>query len=446
MDKIEELKKLVTRLKEGAVSEEEFKYLKSLVISDSDSTHRADVTSVEPKEDNLTFKKKPSKRKWKIFLLSILAFITIIIASLFYIIKGEDNAIKRKIQNFSTEFNQFVGQIDKIKDIEGNEYKTILIGEQTWMAENLNTSTFCNGDPIPEAKTSEEWDRGWYDQKAVWCYYENNQENGRKYGKLYNWWAVIDPRGLAPEGWHVSSNSEWSNLLNFLGGGQDAIAKLIATKDWKDKEGANTSGFTALPAGIQDCGSNDGRRSYALGELGCFWTSDSYDEYRAYWVFIGGTEIKKWTKGKGSSVRCIKDIENSSQNDSRPKIRWSKQETGVVYEDNERIGKLIKRECVFTGSKNGFDLDIPAGKMWTPIYFEYDNKNNCSNLYIPKIYTERGNGTMWFKNSSYHFPEKDDFVSYKISKRNNRALTGDKAIMTDGYCESIKFVFYFIEE
>jgi len=80
---------------------------------------------------------------------------------------------------------------------------TVNIGTQTWMAKNLNVSIFANGDPIPEVKTNEEWKKAAEEKKPAWCYYENDPANGAIYGKLYNWYAVSDPRGLAPKGWHI---------------------------------------------------------------------------------------------------------------------------------------------------------------------------------------------------------------------------------------------------
>ena len=96
--------------------------------------------------------------------------------------------------------------------------KSVTIGTQVWMKENLNVSTFRNGDPIPEAKTAEEWKAAGAAKQPAWCYYDNDPKNGAKYGKLYNWYAVNDPRGLAPVGWHVPTKEELSDLINYLGG------------------------------------------------------------------------------------------------------------------------------------------------------------------------------------------------------------------------------------
>src|ERR1700722_9533725 len=95
--------------------------------------------------------------------------------------------------------------------------KIITIGSQVWTKENLNVSTFRNGDPILEAQSYEEWRKAWDKHQPAWCYYKGDSANGNKYGKLYNWYAVNDSKGLAPQGWHIPSKDEWSILVTFLG-------------------------------------------------------------------------------------------------------------------------------------------------------------------------------------------------------------------------------------
>ena len=135
--------------------------------------------------------------------------------------------------------------------------QTVTIGNQVWMTKNLDVSTFRNGDPIPEAKTEEEWYLAGENGEPAWSYYENDPANGEKYGKLYNWYAVNDPRGLAPVGYHVPSDSEWTDLIAFLGGEDLAGSKMKTPLGWDDNspetndpwEGTNESGFSALPGG-----------------------------------------------------------------------------------------------------------------------------------------------------------------------------------------------------
>ena len=84
---------------------------------------------------------------------------------------------------------------------------SVKIGSQVWATENLNVDRFRNGDPIPQAKTAEEWQNAGNNQQPAWCYYNNDPKNGESYGKLYNWYAVNDRRGLAPQGWHIPSDA-----------------------------------------------------------------------------------------------------------------------------------------------------------------------------------------------------------------------------------------------
>lgn len=145
----------------------------------------------------------------------------------------------------------------QVKDFEGKVYKTVVIGSQTWMAENLQTSHFANGDLIPEAKTDEEWLAAARSGKPAWCYYSNDAPNGSKYGKLYNWFAASDKRGIAPAGYTVPSSEagEFTILKKFLGS-KDFAAKLVGKKiksktGWTIANGINAVGFNALPAGIR---------------------------------------------------------------------------------------------------------------------------------------------------------------------------------------------------
>lgn len=162
--------------------------------------------------------------------------------------------------------------------IEGQTYKTVKIGNQTWMAENLNVSTFRNGDPIPQAKTNKEWELAGQNKKPAWCYYDNDPKNGEKYGKLYNWYAISDYRGLAPEGWHIPANYEFNLLIkdNY----EISSDKLKNKEEWRcifDKincksNGNNDSGFNALPSGGRFY---EGTFVY-LGYCGIWWTSSIF--------------------------------------------------------------------------------------------------------------------------------------------------------------------------
>ena len=132
------------------------------------------------------------------------------------------------------------------------EWKTVKIGSQIWLGENLNIATFRNGDKIPEAKTAEEWQKANDNKQPAWCYYNNDPKNGEKYGKLYNGYAVNDKRGLAPEGWRIPTDWDWELLEAELGGYMVAGNKMMKTTGEADlHKGTNISGFDALPAGYR---------------------------------------------------------------------------------------------------------------------------------------------------------------------------------------------------
>jgi len=183
-----------------------------------------------------------------------------------------------------------------ITDLEGKLYQTIIIGQQEWTVENLATSKYRNGEPIPEAKTNAEWEDCYANQKGAWCYYSNDPSNSKKYGKLYNWYAVNDKRGLAPRGTHVPSNQEWQTLTTTLGE-EVAFSKL--------KE---STGFNAHPAGeryYKDCS------FLKKGEIGFWWSSSNEDTYNA-WYFAMHFGLSQFTRDNGGmntgfSIRCIKN-------------------------------------------------------------------------------------------------------------------------------------------
>ena len=198
-----------------------------------------------------------------------------------------------------------------VTDLDGTVYQTIKIGNQTWLQQNLNVSQFRNGDLIPEVKTDEAWEKAGLEKKPAWCYYESNADNGKIYGKLYNWYAVHDKRGLAPKGWHIPSDEEWKALATFLGGPDLAGKKLKekGTAHWKspNKDASNESGFTGLPGGL-----NYSFGSFvSLDNVGYWWTSEEDGEETAF-LYSLSYEDNLLTdlflnKGVGISIRCIKD-------------------------------------------------------------------------------------------------------------------------------------------
>ena len=128
---------------------------------------------------------------------------------------------------------------------------SIKIGNQTWMLKNLDVDTFRNGDAIPEVKTAYEWEHKGENGEPAWCYYDNDPSNGKIFGKLYNWHAINDSRGLAPQGWKIPSKKDWNTLVKNLGGSGVAGNKMKSNELWLTYCGNNESGFNALPSGVR---------------------------------------------------------------------------------------------------------------------------------------------------------------------------------------------------
>lgn len=199
----------------------------------------------------------------------------------------------------------------------GQDLKTVKIDKQQWMSENLNVTTFRNGDPIPEAKTPQEFIAAGLNSKPAWCYYNNDSLNNSKYGKLYNWHAVNDPRGLAPKGYHIPSIDEWSSLINYLGGETSAGRKMKNANGWnKDGNGDNESGFSGLPGGscMPVYKHGDEGQFVELGIAGAWWSSTPFDAYgmlEGRVIVLINISDNAYKKSKprtyGNSVRCLRD-------------------------------------------------------------------------------------------------------------------------------------------
>jgi uncharacterized protein (TIGR02145 family) len=195
----------------------------------------------------------------------------------------------------------------------------VQIGNQTWMVKNLNVDHYRNGDPIPQVKDNKEWSKL---KTGAWCYYRNDSASyAATYGKLYNWYAVNDPRGLTPEGWHIPGNAEWNELDKFLGGRGDNTYNTTARVGLKMKEaglahwiiqnslfiGNNSSGFTGLPGGYRV----QAGFFYNVYKTGLWWSSTEFSATTAwakglynYNDYVGSPRSQKQD---GYSVRCLRD-------------------------------------------------------------------------------------------------------------------------------------------
>ncbi len=162
-----------------------------------------------------------------------------------------------------------------LTDHDGNVYKTFLIGTQTWMAENLKTTKLNDGTSIPLVIDTTSWSNL---ATPAYCWYNNDPDYKNPYGALYNWYTVNTGK-LCPTGWHVPSDTEWTMMTNYLGGESLAGGKLKSTSGWNNPNtgATNETGFTAIPGGNRI--SSPGALFYGLGDMGCWWTSESIDDW-----------------------------------------------------------------------------------------------------------------------------------------------------------------------
>jgi uncharacterized protein (TIGR02145 family) len=205
-----------------------------------------------------------------------------------------------------------------VTDVDGNTYTTVKIGNQVWMAENLKVAHYRNGDAIPNVTE----DTIWYSYTSgATCNYDNNEINVSTYGRLYNWYAVNDNRGLAPEGWHIPTDEEWKELELFMGMSQSDVdtsgwrgtdeggkLKEMGTSHWIANIGAtNEVGFSALPGGYRIYWGAFMTQYFAA----TFWTSTEDHTYHSWFRYLGNSSTKisrdYISNFHGCSIRCIKD-------------------------------------------------------------------------------------------------------------------------------------------
>ncbi len=216
-----------------------------------------------------------------------------------------------------------------VTDIDGNTYATIQIGTQVWMAENLRTTRYRNGDPMPNVKDRDQWIKL---STSAWAHYDNDTKYEIPYGKLYNWYAVVDPRKLCPQGWHVPTDTEWTTLTSHLGGKGDAGGKLksrtitilqpdytlhgdaggkLKSKtNWDDPNtgATNASGFSGIPGGYRGNGSGN---FYTHGNNGYWWSASESGAEDAWSRNLNLLNAVIYRDGNGKrdgfSVRCLRD-------------------------------------------------------------------------------------------------------------------------------------------
>lgn len=195
-----------------------------------------------------------------------------------------------------------------VTDIDGNIYHTVTIGTQVWMVENLKTTHYRNGDTIPNVTDDTQWGTIII---GAYCNYDHNPSNVTTYGRMYNWYAANESRNIAPAGWHVPTDEDWTLLINYLGGGSVAGGKLkeSGTAHWNSPNtgATNETGFTALPGG--DRGTNGVFES--MGIDGKWWSSTEapldYAWRRFISYYYANVDRDYASKTAGFSIRCVKD-------------------------------------------------------------------------------------------------------------------------------------------
>lgn len=197
---------------------------------------------------------------------------------------------------------------------QSSDLKSVKIGAQEWTTENLDISHFRNGDAIAEANTYEAWEDACINGTPAWCYYNNDKVNARSMGKLYNFWAVIDKRKLAPEGWHVPSDAEWVKLAETLGGTALAGKSLKSASGWKNgANGDNKSKFSGMPAGYRshEKPAYYGGPFFEAGSGAYWWSTTRYLVDNSYCRILSNKnsalEKSSFVLTAGLSVRLVKD-------------------------------------------------------------------------------------------------------------------------------------------
>ena len=197
-----------------------------------------------------------------------------------------------------------------IKDVEGNIYKTVYLGSQQWMSNDLKTTKYNDGSSIPVVNDFDKW---FALSTGAYCVkYKKYEPNNSQYGNLYNWYVVIGSKNVCPQGWHVPSQEDWDRLIEYLGGEKNAGGKLKeeGTNNWMEpnKNASNTSLFSALPGGYFDYG----RGFSSFKNLAFYWSSDEFSSKQAHYLELGAlsefaTTKLKIDKRDGLSIRCVKD-------------------------------------------------------------------------------------------------------------------------------------------
>lgn len=372
--------------------------------------------------------------------------------------------VEKSEKNTNIGFNESEVQNDiPIKSGEKIEdYKSVIIGNQEWMSENLNVKTFKNGEPIPRASTQNEWERATKLREPAWCYYDDDPENGNKYGLLYNIYALYDSRGLAPAGWQLPSKNNFKELIQICGGKDSAGRKLKSRNEWNSfhfseedeltvilggEKATNESGLNVKPGGYIICHDSTYRHngegySYSKLEFGTeIWTPEIFDwgdgKYVLSPLAFNGDNYVNFSNINISSfhfayVRCVKkqyDLKESTSSKLSDKI--------AVYENFilETFKKIHYDICKISASHDNstiyYEIVSEAGFRISTIknireYFIYELslKLNLSISDIRFITPIPGKGTLGVEIAIYT-EETQTQINIDFEKEANLKLNAD---------------------
>ena len=275
--------------------------------------------------------------------------------------------MKKNYFIFLLSLSSFVA-FAQVDDIDGNSYATVIIGTQEWMAENLNTTRFSNGDPISNITDI----NAFYNAgEPAWAYYANNISNGDIYGKLYNGLVAVDSRNCCPTGWKVPTDSDWTTLVDFMGGEAVAGTKLKNSTVWN---GTDEVGFNAMPGGLRYALAGDLNEGTLFGQG--FWWSSEYSSSVDIFFYRTETFTPNFYRSAenytlGMSIRCIKDAslglnENSSDfqdsfvypnpfSSTATLVLNNKIEGSITIKIFNTYGQMVKE--VFESANNSITID-----------------------------------------------------------------------------------------
>jgi uncharacterized protein (TIGR02145 family) len=263
---------------------------------------KSDLQS-DPRIESVSSVKNPLESLWKSFKTTVIMKYT---TGDLLLYKGTSGQYGTLVTDAPTASMTVIFYFALCKDKDGNKYSIVKIGDQTWMAENLNTTHYGNGDFLINPTDTSLWANM---AEGAYCDYGNIPANSATYGKLYNFYAVADPRNICPYGWHAPSDAEWTILTSFSGSTAGGKLKETGVAHWQSPNTGATdeSGFTALPGGYRW---GDGT-FYNLNIMACFWSATEETSLTA-WSRILSYNYDYVTreedhKTHGYSVRCVKN-------------------------------------------------------------------------------------------------------------------------------------------